>query len=156
MKFLSEIAPSLSVRVSGRKAGQVEGLIIEAAIANALLLRSFVVLAALSCLYEPQDGMQPMIGRGVLKPKAQYTMTDAHNALSDIRSLEFLALFAGLPGSNVGFVTQDRNLCAFWAGIGVGAPTVKGDKFSAELFPGVNLFPRLSKDMAKDLLIRLL
>ncbi len=156
VKFLSEIAPLLASRVSRAKTEGVERLVIQAAHSETLSLRSLVVLAALSCLYEPQDGKEPLTGRGVLKLKPKFSSADAYNALSDIRSLEFLVAASGLPSSSVGFCTRDRDLAAFWVGLEVSAPRSGGNKVTAELAPSARLFPRLSEDEGKKLLIRFL
>ena len=114
--FLIQVAPNLHQRVSAARTRQMERTILQAARDGGLSLHSFVVLAALSCLYEPQDGSEPMIGRGVIKPTPTYSTVDAHNALSDLRSLELVALAVGLEGSSIGYCTRDKDLAAFWCG----------------------------------------
>lgn len=153
--FLLQIAPSLHARVSATNTKKTERALLSAARDGGLDLRSFVVLAALSCLYEPQDGSEPMIGRRVIKPKSNYSQADAHNALSDLRSLEMLSLAVGLEGPPIGYCTRDRGLAAFWTYLRVSNPTWSGNKFSATLSPAEQLFPRLGEAGVRDLLIRL-
>jgi hypothetical protein len=117
--FLASVAPLLTDRVAATRSPKVERQIIHAARTNALAPHSMVVLAALSCLYEPQRGEQPQIGRRVLKLTPDYTSEQIHNALADIRSLEYLAAASGLPGAGVGFCTRDRALAAFWTHLGM-------------------------------------
>ena len=153
--FLSDVARLIASRVSAGSDRKVEATIIEAARTAGLLLHSFAVLAVLSCLYEPQDGNEPLIGRGVVKPTTTYSAADAHNTLADLRSLEFLAATSSLQGPTPGFCTRDKDLAAFWSGLGVSAPTWTGRTFSADLAPTLQLFPRLDEEALADLFTRL-
>lgn len=154
-EFLIEVSPKILSRVSPKGTKQVEREIIEVAYSKKLSPHSFVVLAALSCLYEPQDGKEPKIGRGVIKPKLGHTFAEAYNALADIRSLEFLAAASGLSGPSAGFCTRDKDLAEFWMCLGVSLPKWDGNRFSADLSPSSNLFPRLNEDEVQDLFYRL-
>ena len=154
-EFLIEVSPKIASRVSPKRTEQVECEIIEAAHSKKLSPRSFVVLAALSCLYEPQDGKEPKIGRGVIKPKPTHTYPKAYNALADIRSLEFLAAASGLSGPSAGFCTRDKYRAEFWMCLGVSLPKWDGNRFSGDLSPSSNLFPRLNEDEVQDLFSRL-
>ena len=153
--FLESIAPLLTNRVAASKSQMVERQVIEAARANSLAPHSMVVLAALSCLYEPQNGEQPQIGRGVLKLTPDYTPEQIHNALADIRSLEYLAAASGLPGTGVGFCTRDKALAAFWTYLGMTEAVWSGNSFSATYSPRKDLFPRLQVPEVQELLVRL-
>ena len=154
--FLVDICPSLASRLKPTAASNFEKILLNKALDRALSLHSFVVLAALSCLYEPQGGEEPKIGRGVLKPHPKYSESDAHNALADIRSLEFLAAANGLPASSSGFCTRDKYLAAFWTYLGVNNPTLSGSNFLAGLQPSPKLFPRLDDVGYRGLMTRLL
>ena len=134
---------------------KVERQVVEAARANSLAPHSMVVLAALSCLYEPQNGEQPQIGRRVLKLTPDYTPEQIHNALADIRSLEYLAAASGLPGTGIGFCTRDKALAAFWAYLGMTEAAWSGNSFSATYSPRKDLFPRLQVPEVQELLVRL-
>ncbi|WP_143060015.1 hypothetical protein [Burkholderia contaminans] len=154
--FLGEIAPLLASPVKIGAEADIEQIIVNCARKLQLRLYSSVVLAALSCLYEIGSESNNSIGRGVLKPKPNYSEQDAHNALSDINSLEFLARTAGILGDKVGFCTRDRDLARFWVNLKVSDPIWKGDEFSAALSPQQQLFPRLSAKEVERLLGRLL
>ena len=154
--FLITVAPLIASRVSSANTEQIECAIIDAAELFQLSLHSFIVLAALSCLYEPQSGDEPRIGWGVIKPKQLHTRPMAYNALADIRSLEFLAAASGLSGPSAGFCTRDKYLAAFWTCLGVSAPTWDGNKFSAAINPNPKLFPRLNTNAVEALFARLL
>lgn len=153
--FLSAIAHLLCNRVAAARSRKVERQIVDAADANSLARHSMVVLAALSCLYEPQHGEHPRIGRGVLKLTPDYTIEQIYNALADIRSLEYLAAASGLPGGSVGFCTRDKALAAFWTYLGLNHATWEENSFSATYMPQPQLFPRLPADEVQNLLTRL-
>lgn len=154
-EFLLQVAQSLHQRASAANARRLERTILQAARDYALSLHSFVVLAALSCLYEPQDGSEPMIGRGVIKPTPTYSAADAHNALSDLRSLELLALAVGLEGSSIGYCTRDKYLAAFWTYLRVNEPRWSDNSFTAHLAPAPELFPRLDENALREMFLRL-
>ena len=154
-RFLLQVVPSLHQRASAVSAHHLEGTILQAARDSALSSHSFVVLAALSCLYEPQDGSEPMIGRGVIKPTPTYSAADAHNALSDLRSLELLALAVGLDGPSIGYCTRDKDLAAFWTHLRVSEPRWSGNSFTAGLSPAPKLFPRLDENGLRKMFLRL-
>jgi hypothetical protein len=153
--FLLDVCPTLAARLALSDASKFEKNLLGKAVSHGLSLRSLVVLAALSCLYEPQGGEEPRIGRGVLKPRLEYAKSDAYNALADIRSLEFLAAANGLPAPSSGFCTRDKYLAAFWTFLGVGVPTWSNRTFLANLQPNSNLFPRLSDSAYQALMSRL-
>ncbi|BDU70745.1 hypothetical protein GETHOR_28460 [Geothrix oryzae] len=153
--FLVEVSPILSARVSERNTNRVESQILELASKYNILKNSLVLFAALSCLYEPQDGSEPRIGRGVLKPKGSYSHQQAYNALSDIRSLEYLAAGSGLFGTSVGLCTRDKYLAAFWTYLNIHNPQWSEDRFSAKITPKPELFPRLNLHQIGKLLSRL-
>jgi hypothetical protein len=149
--FLAAVAPLLVDRVAANRTRKVERQVIEIARSNSLQPHSFVVLAALSCLYEPQGGEHPRVGRGVLKLTPGYTKEEMHNALSDIWSLEYLAMSCGLPGPAIGLCTRDKSLAAFWTYLNVKEATSTVARFS----PQPELFPRLQAKDAQELLLRL-
>lgn len=154
-RFLMSVAQFLHSRVSSLSARHKETELLEAARECGLELRSFVVLCALSCLYEPQDGSEPMIGRKVLKPTRGFCEADAHNALSDLRSLELLALAAGLDGPPIGYCTRDKGLAALWTYLRVSEPQWSGNTFTASVSPASELFPRLDETAVNEMLLRL-
>ena len=153
--FLAAVAPLLVNRVAANRTRRVERQILEIARSNSLQLHSFVVLAALSCLYEPQRGEHPRVGRGVLKLTPGYTKEQMHNPLADIWALEYLAMSSGLPGPTVGLCTRDKALAAFWTYLGVSGASWQGTAVSAKFVPQSELFPRLPASEVRELLLRL-
>jgi hypothetical protein len=90
-QFFRAIAPLLVHRVARSRLSQVEAQLLDRAVACGVPLRAFAVVAALSCLYESDAADAMPVGRGIIKPTQTYSVEDAHNAASDIASLEFLA-----------------------------------------------------------------
>lgn len=154
-RFLRRASPLIGDRVPRSRTRIVEHELLEAAHSLGLAPKSIVVLGALSCLYEAQDGGPPLIGRQVLKPSIDYTDEDAHNALSDLRSLECLLASSGLGGPAVGLCTRDKWLAAFWTYLGTSEGAWEDGTFRVTLQPNKLLFPRLSEDEVSDLLSRL-
>lgn len=153
--FLAQIASLLVDRVAVSRSRKVENQIVDLARTNLLVPHSIVVLAALSCLYEPQDGEHPRIGRGVLKLAREYGPERIHNALADIRSLEYLAAGSGLESAGVGFCTRDKALAAFWTHLGMHEAVWHENTFSVICVPNQQLFPRLHEQDVLELLHRL-
>lgn len=154
--FLAEVAPLLVNRVAASRSRKVENQVVDLAKTNLLLPHSIVVLAALSCLYEPQDGEHPRIGRGVLKLTSDYGPEQIHNTLADIRSLEYLSVASGIGNASVGFCTRDKALAAFWTHLGMSEAVWQGNTFTATYAPSSRLFPRLQEQEVSEFLHRLL
>jgi hypothetical protein len=156
VRFLLKIAPLIRSRVSAGKEKKIKDEIFNTACELNLRLNSLVVICVLSCLYEPQNGSEPMIGRRVLKPNQVYSEADAYNALSDIRSLEFLIGVCGLDGRNPGLCTRDKFLAAFWVNLMVSEPVwTENNIFLAKLSPKSQLFPRLKEEELVEMLSQL-
>jgi hypothetical protein len=145
-QFLLEVAPWISDRKSNAVIRSVEGKILSRARALGLLNRSLVVIAVLSCLYESKDGSVPSGGRAIIKPKRTFGPNEAHNAISDIRSLELLAAASGLGLGSVALCTRDKGLVSFWRALQVKNPVWKGNSLTYSLTLDKRLFPRLSED----------
>lgn len=145
-QFLLEVAPWISERKSDALIRSVEGKILSRARAFGILNRSLVVIAALSCLYESKDGAVPSIGRAVIKPKRAFGPSEAHNVISDLRSLELLVGTSALELGRVALCTRDRGLGAFWCALQVKNPVWKGNSLTYSLTLDKRLFPRLSED----------
>lgn len=154
-KFLVEVCPMLSQRTALGRERMIEQKILKAARILDIELQSLVVMATLSCLYEPETGSPPMIGRRILKPTDGYSIEKAYNALADIRLLEFLAATSGLGGPLPGLCTRDKYLAAFWVTLGISEPKWTGNKFSMSIHPDMTLFPRLDEKAASSLMSRL-
>lgn len=112
---------------------------------------SLILICTLSCLYERNDGAEPLIGRNIIKPCESYSNGDAHNAISDLRALEMLAAMNGLNIGCVSFCTRDKYLAAMWCGLKVSSPKWSGNQFTYSINPDVSLFPRLTKSDVSDL-----
>lgn len=161
LPFLMEVCPSVAQPAGPRQQMDVERKILRIAKERGLALTSFVVLAALSCLYDNVSAdvhrkvLKP--GRAVVKPKTKYSEGDAYAALSDLLFLEFVVSMKGhgLVQRPV-FYTHDLGLAGFWSALapqtfsndGQGAAT--GDFTLAP-----SLFPALDYDQCADLLCRL-
>lgn len=159
--FLLSVAPRIVNRVAKPSARSIEERLLDEAQAAGLLTGSFVVLCVLSCLYERADGAEPMIGRGILKPREDYSQADAYNAIADLQCLEFLAAASALGSGTVGLVTRDRYLTALWCALGIkeqhlgeGGSTIIASP-SPDLFPGLigdemtELFERMASRVAR-------
>jgi len=120
--FLMEAAPLIVQRVADHRLQHTEDQLFELAHRHSIPNDSFILLLALSCLYEDRHG-DLSIGRAVLKPKGKYTRQMAYNALSDIRGLHLLnathALVAREPQHypRSALLTKDKGLTAFWTAI---------------------------------------
>ncbi len=79
--------------------------------------RSLAVMAALACLYDAKNGGTPSIARHVLKPEKTYGFAQAHNAASDLRSVEMLARLTVAGLGPIALCTSDRGLAAFWCAL---------------------------------------
>ena len=113
--FLMNLAPKIHSPVAPKNISSIWIEIIEKAKSHKIPLGSLVVLAALSATAVP-NGRSP--AKRLLKLKADYTEQDAYNALSDLRSLEFLACaFSLFPDQKLILLTGDRDLALFWTGL---------------------------------------
>jgi hypothetical protein len=153
--FLLKIAPRLAAKVLERSLDGVEQFVLKSATDLHSGSSQFVVLVALSCLYESADGATPSIGRKLMKPHSSFSPADAHNVLSDLRALEFLLQSSRIAGQTAAFVTRDKFLTAFWCE--VQPSDVKSThprlRFNVQL--SQNLLPRLNEKQRNELAVRL-
>lgn len=153
--FLVNVVPLIIHRYKEHELQKIEEKILKQASKSEIAEISFVLLAVISCLYEEKNGGGPRIGRKIIKPSKIYTKDMAHNALSDLRSLELLISVNTLNNKNIAFCTRDKNLTAFWCGIqNMNAHRVE-DNVTFNFEPGQQLFPRLSPDGVLKLAARL-
>jgi hypothetical protein len=145
-RFLLQVAPLITQQCAESKLQLMEDRILEIASHTGAQKGSLVLLAALSCLYEPCDKSKPKIGRKILKPVETYDDARAHNAISDLRALELLIASNALGGTQTAYCTHDKYLAAFWCAIQANNAgwEEKGATFEVRL--GTELFPRLPKD----------
>jgi hypothetical protein len=154
-EFLISAAPIISQRKKDSDLQQAQTEILALCEHYRLNRTSLAVIAVLSCLYEPKDGSQPMIGRNVLKPGGTYRKSDAHNAISDLRALEVLAATNGLNLNCASLCTRDKYLAALWCGLHFSELAWKGGSFSCRITPDNTLFPRLSESEMRTLMEKL-
>lgn len=115
-QFLLRIAPLLNANISRRKRPVALTAILEAARAEHLKLTSMLVFAAVSAA--AHWGKRRNSSKAMLKFREHYSTHDAHNALSDIRALELLAVcYAAWPADSWMLCTADKDLALFWSGI---------------------------------------
>ena len=142
-EFLMSVSPLVANRVARSKLRRVEGKVLSLATSVGLRRTSLPVVAALSCLYEYEGANAFQIGRKIIKPSLSYSDGDAHNAVADLQSLEFLAILGAILDENAGMCTCDRALAAFWHYLNLRASTFVGQKSSFRCAPDPRLFPRL-------------
>jgi hypothetical protein len=142
--FLLDSVPLIWQRVHGSKLRSIEELILAKADEHRLARRSFVVIAILSCLYEDRHGNCSQAARRIIKPRQRYSCTQAYNALSDLRHLEFFIASDAIPGlPHFSLCTCDKALALLWSGLlpcprhadGVIEFTLS---FTDELFPSLD------------------
>jgi hypothetical protein len=150
--FLEAICPFLVDRIRQGKESRIEAAIFAACERQGVPRNSLVTIAALSCLYEDQQGAAYPIGRHILKPSRNYSAEAAYNAVSDIGHLRLAIISSALHG-NQGFAlaTSDRALASFWCAL---RPLGRLDEhkdidIESDLAP--ELFPRLSNEGLKRL-----
>lgn len=153
--FLIEMAPVVTQRHADAHLRKIERQVLESAHRWQLAGCSLAVIAVLACLYEAKDGNTPSIARRVLKPKETYDSAKAHNAISDLRSLEMLASGSVLGLGPVALCTADRGLAAFWCALKVKNPTWIDRSFSFDFSLSEELFSRLPETEVARLLLDL-
>lgn len=153
-QFLIKVSPLLFQRSAEKALRRIEATIIDVSSKCGLDAFSLPLLAALSCLYESKHGEIPSIGRKIINPSPSYTLADAHNALADLRALEYLAV-AGVSQGDITFCTRDKYLAAFWCALKFQGGKWNDDGISLDLRIGNSLFPRLRDEEVDDLYQRL-
>ncbi|WP_144375135.1 hypothetical protein [Thiolapillus brandeum] len=150
-EFLRSVAPIISHRRKDADLEKVHSEIVINCERFGLHKTSLIMLCTLSCLYERNDGEEPLIGRKIIKPTDSYSYEDAHNAISDLRALEMLAAINGLNIGCVAFCTRDKHLAALWCGLNISSPKWLDSQFTCSIEPDVSLFPRLSETDVAEL-----
>lgn len=154
-RFLVDVSPLLFQRKEERNLRKTEDAIVDIASKCGLAPFSLPLLAALSCLYESKDGDMPLIGRRIIKPTPSYTSANAHNALADLRALEYLAAAASVVQVETAFCTRDKHLAAFWCALKFQCGKWNENGVSIDLQLGNSLFPRLRDEEVDALCERL-
>lgn len=88
IKFLQEVAPILVNRCTDNEVLRLQNQVLSLSDTFGLNRKSFVVLSALACIYERCDGSGLLAARKIIKPKKNYSVENAFNALSDLSFLE--------------------------------------------------------------------
>lgn len=112
---------------------------------------SLVFLAILSCLYESKHGKEPMIGRKIVKPSLSYNINDAHNTLSDLKALEYLALVSLHSIGKSIFCTRDIHLAGLWCALKFESYEQNTDEVNINYQIDSQLFPSLSESEIYEL-----
>lgn len=156
IQFLVKISDLIYHRVAEKRLRVVEDELVSESEKMGISRMSIVFILALSCLYERKDGIEPLIGRKVLKPKPGYCEFDAYNAILDICALEILTLSNGLGIENFSFCTRDKHLAALWCSLKLTTAVWQDSSatFNAKLQG--SLFPRLNTVEIKDLKERIM
>lgn len=159
--FLMEICPSVAQPAGPRQQAEVERKVLRVARERGISPVSFVVLAVLSCLYDNvHSHIHPKVlkpGRAVVKPKTNYSESDAYAALCDLLFLQFVVLMKGhrLAQRPV-FYTHDIGLAAFWSALNPQSFSHDGQGAATSDFTlAPSLFPALSDTQCADLFDRL-
>ena len=142
-KFLKKIVEFIYNPVGANDRTNCKKKVLQTADAFDLNRRSLVVLAALSCIYEPRGGAGFLAARQVLKPKQNYQESDAFNALSDLRALEIFIAFSSIEASEVYFCTCDRALAGLWCGMNPRNARWENNVLNFDLSINESLFPSL-------------
>ena len=154
--FLLEVIPMVLNRLSGSNQHTVVNDILTVADKKKLQRQSFVVLAALSCVFEDASGSVFQIGRGVLKPKARYADAAAYNAISDLRNIELAAVTQAIfPNEPFALCTNDRAVAYLWSALAPRAALREDRSIGLTFDISTELLPRLNNEEIAELKHRL-
>ena len=149
--FLISVAPLLTNRKKVSELQGVEDNLFSLCSRFGLEIFSLPLIAALSCLYESREGEERSIGRKIIKPSEYYDERKAHNTISDLRALEFLAIANGLGIGSITFCTRDKALAALWCALKMEPGYWDNGAVSINMSLGAQLFPGLSEDEINQL-----
>lgn len=150
--FLISVAGIISHPCSKSSLPSLVSEIIHLADISGVKKRSILVIAVLSCLHETNDSQTLKSARRLLKPKNGYSLSDAYNALSDLRALMFMLMMNGITRHSpnglrqtVVIDTGDQHLANFSSLLGLSNPLWKNDSLlTYDLSPSKELFPVLT------------
>lgn len=112
--FLVEVAPLAAHRATDRDLMPRIARVAEVARAHGLHGQSLAPIAVISALAESKRGEKPSAGRQVVKPSTNYSAGDAHNAVADLHSLEWLTASTSGPFGPIALATMDAGVARFW------------------------------------------
>lgn len=157
-EFLQRVAPLIRTRVSDKNLESVCEDIIKIAGDLGLSLRSFAVLAAISCLYEDFDTTGFNAARNMIKlggGGGTYTDENAYNVLSDMRGLLFYFAFRALAETReaplLSYVTADKPAIMFGCGLNITKTEWVANKLVLKLELTKFLFPRMMDEKREEL-----
>lgn len=151
VEFLLQTAPLVFQREKDEKLSSLQSTIVGSAKHFGIAGRSLSLLAVLSCLYERKDGSEPAPGRLVIKPRPDYGEQDAHNSISDLRSLEFLVAGAAYGFGPTALCTKDRGLALFWQALKLHTANGEANSVSYKYTLTTELLPRLPDNKLEQL-----
>jgi hypothetical protein len=146
IRFLCEVSPLLVEPVRRAERRPLEDRLFEAATESELPRSSFALVLALGCLYGPGEDASLAIARRVLNPRRVYDSGDAHNAIADLRCLQFAAMGIGMAGDGIAFCTSDLALAKLWCALGPGRGAWNGRRFDLTLSLSAALFSALDDE----------
>lgn len=137
--MLAELAPMLCAPTGRKNVAARIASIVDAADRFGVPRKSLLVLALISSIAVP-NGRSPAFTLLNLRPG--YTVEDAYNALSDLRSLEILMyLYAMFPDEPIQLCTADRDLALLWCGIQASNFHLNGRGAAFDMAPNDALLP---------------
>ena len=144
--FLVAVAPMIAQRPSEAQLWTTAREVLNLADRHQIQKGSMPTLAALSCVFEDQQGSVRSIGRALLKPSATYTEADAFNGLSDIRHIEMTSAGQTHFGAeSFAFCTCDRGVARFWSALALRGVPGEGDVIENTFDLGTDMFSRLDQ-----------
>jgi hypothetical protein len=156
MRLLVRAAPLVVDRVKPERHLALEAQVLELARQENVAPTSLPVLALLSCVYDANPVLsthraaQP--GRAVLKPKPDYDLAMAYNAMADLYFVELMVnAQAAFPHMKQVLYTGDVGIASFWTAIQPMSTELLNLPYgrmrtTAKFNLGANLFPALSED----------
>lgn len=150
--FLMAVMPLILHRVARKSEARIRDQILELALKHKVVLSAPVSLAVFSCLFDDVHGSVPSIGRRLLKPKENYSLEDAYNAVSDIRHVELAALSgAVVADGQFALCTADRALAEFWTALSVRSESTSDGLLQLHYSVSTELMPRLQHSEINEL-----
>lgn len=151
INFLLKTAPLVATPHSDKQLKQLHESIDIIALKHKCLGNSLLYILVLSCLYEENNNNVFKAARKVLKPKKNYSIEDAYNAISDINSLLLFVQYLSMFDFPHSICTCDKALTAFWAAINPIEITITNSKINLEFNINEYLFPRLNTEQRINL-----
>lgn len=160
IEFLIKATALVVDGISAQNLPKIEFEIIKIAQETKLDLKSLSVLTVLSCLYDNGRSGFTAARKILFKSRAEYTKTDAYNALADLNALRFFIGTLALSESNksepFALCTSDKALVLLWSGFNFyNIKFVKDGGARSSFLLSENLFPRLSVTQRKELAAKL-